>query len=162
MRSKTFHLHLRRRQLDQKLTSPTKPAEMPSFKRGFIREIREALGISSTQLARLVGVSQPAIVKLEKGERDGTVALNTLSKVAEALDCKLVYALVPNNSLDDILLARARVVAASVMEKLAQTDSAISPVVDNTQLIEGIATEMVRNLDKRLWDGGNESRHTRK
>lgn len=161
MRSKTFHLHLRRRQLDQKLTSPTKLAEMPSFKRGFIREIREALGISSTQLARLVGVSQPAIVKLEKGERDGTVALNTLSKVAEALDCKLVYALVPNSSLDDILLARARVVAASVMEKLAQTDSAI-PVVDNTQLIEGIATEMVRNLDKRLWDGGNASRHTRK
>lgn len=153
MRSKTFHLHLRRRQLDQKLTSPTKLAEMPSFKRGFVREIREALGISSTQLARLVGVSQPAIVKLEKGERDGTVSLNTLAKVAEALDCKLVYALVPKSSLDDILLARAREVAAGIMEKISVADTNALPVVEkNSQLIEGIASEMVRNLDKRLWD----------
>lgn len=157
MRSKTFHLHLRRRQLDQKLTSPTKLAEMPAFKRGFVREIREALGISSTQLARLVGVSQPAIVKLEKGERDGTVSLNTLARVAEALDCKLVYALVPKSSLDDILLARAREVAAGIIEKISLAESN-APVAENSQLIEGIASEMVRNLDKRLWDDRNEAK----
>lgn len=161
MRSKTFHLHLRRRQLDQKLSSPTKLAEAPTFKRGFVREIREALGISSTQLARLVGVSQPAIVKLEKGERDGTVSLNTLAKVAEALDCKLVYALVPNSSLDDILQARAREVAAGIMEKISLADGA-EPVGENVQLIDGIASEMVRNLDKRLWDDRGEVSRTRK
>jgi len=161
VRSKTFHLHLRRRQLDQKLSSPTKLAEAPTFKRGFVREIREALGISSTQLARLVGVSQPAIVKLEKGERDGTVSLNTLAKVAEALDCKLVYALVPNSSLDDILQARAREVAAGIMEKISLADGA-EPVGENVQLIDGIASEMVRNLDKRLWDDRGEVSRTRK
>ncbi len=161
MRSKTFHLHLRRRQLDQKLTSPTRLGETPAFKRGFVREIREALGISSTQLARLVGVSQPAIVKLEKGERDGTVSLNTLAKVAEALDCKLVYALVPKSSLDDILLARAREVAAGIIEKISLADAS-APAADNSHLIEGIASEMVRNLDKRLWDDRNEPKQTSK
>jgi len=151
VRSKIFHLHLRRRQLDQKLNSPTRLADAPTFKRGFVREIREALGISSTQLARLVGVSQPAIVKLEKGERDGTVSLNTLAKAAEALDCKLVYALVPKSSLDDILQTRARNVASEIMEKIALADST-TPSDEQLQLIEGIAGEMVRNLDRRLWD----------
>lgn len=63
---------------------------------GWIRTIRESLGLSTTQTAERLGVSQPRIIALERGELKGSLTLQTIRKVATALDCTLVYALVPN------------------------------------------------------------------
>ena len=63
--------------------------------RGWIKAIRAGLGMSSEQLAKRLGVRQPSVVSLEQSEAKGTIALATLRRVAEALDCTLVYALVP-------------------------------------------------------------------
>lgn len=76
--------------------------------RGWIRAIREALGMTTAHLAQRVGVSQPSIVGLERSEEKGTIALATLRRVAEALDCTLVYAFVPNKPLETTIRARAR------------------------------------------------------
>lgn len=73
----------------------------------WIRIIREALGMTTAQLARRVGVSQPRITAIEKAEADDTITLKTLRRVAEALDCKLVYTLVPNQPLEATVRARA-------------------------------------------------------
>lgn len=56
-----------------------------------VRELREAAGLSQRDLARAVGTSQPAIVRLELG--GGMPRLDTLERVADALGAELVVAL---------------------------------------------------------------------
>ena len=75
--------------------------------RGWLRAIRDALGLTTKQLARRLGVSQPRVVALEKGEIEETVTLASLRRAAEALDCRLIYALVPDRPLVDTLRERA-------------------------------------------------------
>src|ERR1700732_4935282 len=76
--------------------------------RGWIKALREALGMSTAQLAKRRGIKQPSLVALEQSEEKGTIELATLRRVAQALDCTLVYALVPNKSLEATVRARAR------------------------------------------------------
>src|SRR5271155_774664 len=76
--------------------------------RGWISAIRTGLGMSSAQLARRLGIKQPSVIALEQSEAKGTIELATLRRVAAALDCTLVYALVPNRPLESIVRDRAR------------------------------------------------------
>ena len=68
--------------------------------RGWIKAVREALGMTTAQLAKRLGMKQPSVVAIEQSEAKGTIELATLRRVAEALDCTLVYALVPNKPLE--------------------------------------------------------------
>ena len=79
--------------------------------RGWIKAIREALGMTTTQLAKRLGIRQPSVVALEQSEVRGTIELATLRRVAEALDSTLVYALIPNNPLEATIRERARAFA---------------------------------------------------
>lgn len=97
-----------RKQLDQKL-APLR--DQPAFARpakGWVRAIRDALGMTGRQLADRLGIKQPTLVALEQGEVNGTITMGRLKELAEALDCTLVYALVPNRSLQQIVEERAR------------------------------------------------------
>jgi predicted DNA-binding mobile mystery protein A len=76
--------------------------------KGWIRAVREALGMTAEQLGRRLGVKQPSVIQLEQSEAKGSIELATLRRVAEALDCTLVYAFVPKKSLEETLRARAR------------------------------------------------------
>src|SRR5258708_3266885 len=76
--------------------------------RGWIKAIREALGMSTAQLAKRLRIKQPSVIALEKSEAKGTIELATLRRVAEALDCTLVYALVPKKPLESVVRGRAR------------------------------------------------------
>lgn len=76
--------------------------------KGWIRAIREALGMTAEQLAKRVGVKQPTLHRLEQSEVKGSIELATLRRVAAALDCTLVYALVPKQSLEETVRAHAR------------------------------------------------------
>ena len=76
--------------------------------RGWIKAVREALGMTTVQLANRLGVKQPSVVAIEQSEAKGSIELATLRRVAEALDCTLVYALVPNKTLEATVRDRAR------------------------------------------------------
>jgi predicted DNA-binding mobile mystery protein A len=76
--------------------------------RGWIKAIREALGMTTAQLAKRLGVKQPSVVAIEQSEVKGAIELATLRRAAQALDCTLVYALVPNKPLEAGLRDRAR------------------------------------------------------
>ena len=85
------------------------PSAVPP--RGWIRSIRETLGMPRAELARRAHVSGAAIANLERSEAAGSIQLDSLRRVAEALDCVLVYALVPNSSLEETVEQRARTIA---------------------------------------------------
>ena len=79
--------------------------------RGWVKGIREALGMTTAQLANRLGVKQPSVVAIEQSEAKGAIELATLRRAAEALDCTLVYALVPNKPLETTIRERARAFA---------------------------------------------------
>lgn len=78
---------------------------------GWVRALREALGMTASQLGERMGISESAVVRLEHSERDYRSGLETLRRAATALDAELVYALVPRRPLEEMVRERAREVA---------------------------------------------------
>lgn len=120
--------------------------------RGWIKAIREALGMTTKQLANRLGVTQPAVVQLEKSEVKGNIELATLRRVAEALDCSVVYALVPNRSLEGIIRERARAFERRrrnpIEHSMRLEDQSVKPKNNEVRL-----DEVVRETNPRLfWD----------
>src|SRR4051812_24912152 len=100
-----------RERLDERL-APLKPADrFRAPPKGWVRAIRDALGMTGVQFARRLRVRPPSVASLEVSEASGAIQLNTLRRAAEALDCTLVYALVPNDSLEGAIRTRARKIA---------------------------------------------------
>ncbi|WP_459177427.1 mobile mystery protein A [Ewingella americana] len=86
---------LKIKQVDSLLKGIKPARRFKSPKKGWIQLLRTSLGMSTRVLGERCGLSQSRISLIEKGEVDGTITLNTLEKVAEGLDCELVYFLVP-------------------------------------------------------------------
>ncbi len=106
-----------RKRLDERL-APLKPASrFLAPPKGWVRAIRDALGMSAAQLAKRVGVRPQSVSDIERSEANGTVQLNTLRRFAEALDCTVVYALVPNSSLEGLVQDRAREIARKLLAR---------------------------------------------
>ncbi len=148
------HKLIIRQQLDKNLAG-LKAANTQVPIKGWIRAIREALGMSGRQLAQRLKVSQPRIPRLEQDELTGSVTIKTMQQVAEALDCTFVYALVPRTSLEDTLRDQARMVAQERSERVAHSmlleDQSLSAEEQHTSL-EAAIDELVREMPKELWD----------
>ncbi len=97
-----------RAHLDQRFAEIGSPTRFAAPGRGWIRAIREAFGMTSAQLAKRLNIKQPSVVAIEQSEARGTIELATLRRAAAALDCTLVYALVPNHQLEETIRERAR------------------------------------------------------
>ena len=67
---------------------------------GWLRAIRQALGMTRDDLAGRLGVTSSTVVRIEASEQRETIQLDTLRRAAAALDCELVYALVPRQPLE--------------------------------------------------------------
>ena len=120
--------------------------------RGWIKAIRQALGMSTAQLAKRLGIKQPSVVAIEQSEAKGTIELATLRRVAEALDCTLVYALIPNQPLEAIVRDRARMFARRRREPIEHSmlleDQNVKP-----RDAEASLDEILRETNPRLfWD----------
>jgi predicted DNA-binding mobile mystery protein A len=89
--------------------------------KGWIAAIRTALGISSTALAKRLKVGHSTILEYEKGEVSGSITLQTLGRVADALDAELIVALVPRKSVAATLRARAESIAGEEMRAVIHT-----------------------------------------
>ncbi len=117
-----------RKSLDAKFLDGSLGALAARPARGWIRAIRDALGMSSRQLATRMGQSQPAVSQLEHSEVDDRITLATLRRAADALECDLVYALVPRTTLDDTVRRRARSLARRDVAVRRPDDEARSTV----------------------------------
>lgn len=146
---------LQRRQLDQKL-APLRESELSAVPRGgWTKAIRTALGMRAASLGRRIGVSQSAISQLESGEEQETITLASLRKLAEGLECDLVYALVPRGSLDEIMrrqaTRRARSIVDSVSTSMDLEDQGV-PEEEIEEQVEALARELLAKPGAGLWD----------
>ena len=141
-----------RSQLDERFRELGSAKRYTPPVRGWIKALREALGMSTAQLAKRLGIRQPSLGSLEQSEAKGTIELATLRRVAEALDCTLVYALMPNKPLETTLRDRARSFArrrrAPVEHSMLLEDQKVMAKDAEARL-----DEIVRETNPRLfWD----------
>jgi predicted DNA-binding mobile mystery protein A len=111
--------------------------------------------MTTAQLGKRLGVSQPRIVELEQSEVSGRVTLNTLQRAAEALGCRLVYALVPDRPLSDTVRERAELVATRQVNAVAQSMRLEDQEVTDREVAKELQRQQVERLLRRparLWD----------
>jgi predicted DNA-binding mobile mystery protein A len=143
------------RHLDQRFKALRPLARSPRPPKGWLRAVRNALGMTSAQLAQRLGVSQPRIIELEKSEASGTVTLNTLQRAAEALGCRLVYALIPEKPLEETVLERVNQLAQRQLTAVQQTMRLEDQSVRSKKANDEVRRQFVEVLLKhpaRLWD----------
>jgi predicted DNA-binding mobile mystery protein A len=142
-----------RQRLDERL-NPLKPIErFRAPPKGWVRATRDALGMTGVQFARRLGVRPQSVESLEASEAIGTVQLNTLRRAAEALGCSLVYAIVPDSSLEAIVRTRARETALRDLGRVAHTMRLEAQETDDADLearVEAYIRDHVKERD--LWN----------
>jgi predicted DNA-binding mobile mystery protein A len=110
-----------RQRLDERLLALKPEERFRAPPKGWVRAIRDAVGMTGVQFAKRLGIRPQSVEALEKSEANGSIQLKTLRRAAEALDCTLVYALVPNTSLEGAVRERARKIAKRDLDRVAHT-----------------------------------------
>ena len=145
---------LARKNLDRRLAALRLDDALPP-PGGWIRAVREAIGMTAAQLARRMGVVQSRVSMLEKAERAGTPSLKSLRHAAEAMDCVLVYAIVPRTSLDRIVRDQAARKADAALARHHHTMRLENQALDPADLAEErerLLANILAGPPRRLWE----------
>ena len=143
------------RHLDKRFTVLRRLTQSPRPPKGWLRAVRDALGMTTAQFGRRLGVSQPRIIELEKSEVSGSVTLNTLQRAAEVLGCRLVYTLIPEKPLAETVRERAELIAERQLKAVEQTMRLENQSVKNATAAKDLRRQFVEELLRRparLWD----------
>lgn len=141
-----------RSRLDAKFDSFRPVDRFAGPPKGWIRGVRDALGMSLRQLGERLGMSAPAVKSLEESEANSTITLKSLRRVAEALDCVVIYALVPKTSLTAMVDQRAREIALRALGRVSH-----SMALENQEVNRDLEARIQRYIasavtDRNLWD----------
>jgi len=113
--------------------------------------------MSTRQLAERVGVDQSNITRLEEREPSGNITLERLARVAKAMNCRLIYAIVPDDrfsDLDAIVNERARVLAQQLVRRTEHSmrlEKQGAHDDDLTKDVDHLANELKSKMDSRIW-----------
>lgn len=137
-------------QLDERL-----PAKIRIPACGWVRTIRQALGMSLKQLAKKIEVDESTLSRLEKNESEGKVTLNSLKKMADGMDCDVVYTLIPREkSFQKMVLKQAMKYVRNKGMKVGQSMILEEQQVDRVKLEESYekdAKSLAEKVDSVIW-----------
>lgn len=146
---------LTRMQLTDTLRGFPSPDRATPPRGGWVRAIREALGMTQAQLGERVHISRQSVQDLEKAEAERRITLDSLDRLAQAMGCRVVYALVPENgSLDDLRTRRANAVADALLKP---TDHSMKLEAQGVSKSERerqrklLAEALLRDSPRKLW-----------
>ena len=146
-----------RRQLDKRLNLLRDSYAITRPPRGWIKAIREALGMTTAQLARRIGVSQPRVVAIEKAEKNASITLDSLERAARALDCQVVYALIPRKPLNDLVEERVRIVAEKRLQSIQHSMALEAQSIDKSdeeEQLKRLSERLMKKAGSELWEDG--------
>ncbi len=110
-----------RRILDERLKSMPPLSSFQPPQDGWIRSIRESLGMSAADLGQRIGIARQSVLTLEKSEVEGKAQLDSLRKAASALDCAFVYAFIPHSSLEEFVQRQIKTIVTEKMKKVSHS-----------------------------------------
>ena len=117
---------------------------------GWLKTIREFLGMTTTQLAKRLEISQPRIVAMEKNERN--VKLSTMERIADTLNCDFSYAFIPRENIDDIIYNQAKKKAQKILNKVNKNMGLENQLAKTNDLLKDIIEELLNGNIARVWD----------
>lgn len=122
---------------------------------GWLRSTRKALSMSGAQLARRMDITRGAISNVEKAELDGGVTIKTMQQIAAAMNCRFVYAIVPEEDIERIIDRRARERARELVKKvsiqMAFENQALSREMQEAEITR-VAKELLEKRTSELWN----------
>jgi predicted DNA-binding mobile mystery protein A len=136
-----------------RVASDLKRVAMP--KEGWIKTIRKALGLSGAQLARKMGKTRAAISNMEKAELSGGVTLAAMQQIAESLDCRFVYAIVPSGQVEDIIAKQAQKKAEALVNTANYQMALEAQSLDKDKIVyevERLKQSFIRDLPADFWN----------
>jgi predicted DNA-binding mobile mystery protein A len=127
---------------------------MPSSE-GWLKTVRKALGMSGSQLADRLGVTKGRVSQAESAELSGSATLKSMQNMAQAMDCRFVYAVIPEKEIENLIKDRA-VLKAKEQIKAASTQMALeAQALNDEQLtfeIDRLASEIIKKMPSDLWN----------
>lgn len=144
-----------RRQIDNRFNTLGNLDAFARPPRGWVKAIREALGMTAAQLGKRLGVSQQRALTLEKAEASGALTLESLERAAQALDCRLVYALVPRKPLAALVADRAARRAGNQLRSTGHSMVLEAQGVDRADeeaQRERLTRQLIDSAGSALWD----------
>jgi len=140
--------------LDRRLAA-LKPVEQYTPPRsGWIRAVRDALGMTAADLGARLGIDGASIRSYEDTETTGGIRLSSLHRAADAMDCTLVYAFIPRSSLEQTVLRQARTVLEEQMKRVRQTMTLEAQESDTPPSASDAELQAVIDSG-RLWSRGD-------
>lgn len=152
---------LRLRQMDESLRPWIGLSNNAVPQGGWIKSIRQALGMSAAQLGNRMGLSRQGVADLERREARQAVTLAALEKAARAMNAKLVYAIVPHESLAETVRAQAQAVAGKQLDRVAHTMRLEAQDVAREEYAIQLAEstgQLLANWSRHIWDEEDSSR----
>lgn len=150
-RKSTGALELQRKQLDARLTN------LPSLeppRGGWIRTIRQSLGMTMRQMGSRLKISAQGVRDIEQRERSETITVAKLRQAAQALNCELRFVLIPRQSLETTIRKQAAIKAQEERNRLIHTmrleaqSEGVEQALNESKAIERWLSERAA----RLWD----------
>jgi len=144
-----------REQYSQIVNSAIAVLNIRQPKEGWIKTVRMALGMSGTQLANRLRNTRTITPYLERSELEGGITIRKMQQVAEAMDCKFVYAIVPEESVESLVnqqaFKKAQALTSQASVHMMLEDQALTEeqLAIETQRLKG---QMLKNMDRTFWD----------
>ncbi|MDR0428227.1 MAG: mobile mystery protein A [Dysgonamonadaceae bacterium] len=144
-----------RLQLDKQLNSIKCALNLTRPVYGWIKTLRNALGMTSHQFAKKMGVTQARVSAIEKGEIEDSLTLNTMKEAAAALNCRFIYFLLPEKNLEETVKNQAVRFAKRNTESLSHSMNLENQGImseDLDDFIEIQTEEILRKNSNKIWD----------
>lgn len=136
-------------QISKRVEELRKSKDKASIRGGWIKYMRSALGLTLSELSERVGISAPTIAQSERREAEGKVTISTLKKIAEAMDCELVYSFIPKKEIRELILDKAR---EKARKSLMSADLHMKL---EDQKVDGGMEERIERLARKLIEQGD-------
>ena len=143
-------------QLDRKFSSLKNLNDLNAPAKGWVYSIRTALKMSLRQLGSKLGISAQSVKEIEQREADGSITLKSLREAADALEMKVVYAIIPkDDSIENMIEKRANKIAREIVLQTSNTMMLEDQENSNERIEKAIkekAEEIKIKMPKYLWD----------
>jgi predicted DNA-binding mobile mystery protein A len=143
------------RQQYRRIVDDAASAALKTPSEGWLRTVRKALGLSGAQLARKMGVTRARVAQAESAELSGGITLKSMQATAEAMGCRFIYAIVPPERIEDLIIAQARKKATALVDIASQHMALESPALSEEKIaqeIERLTREIAQEMPPDLWN----------
>ena len=143
-------------QLEQKLEPFQNADKVLVPDKGWINTIRISLNMTMAQLGSKLNITRQGVKKIEESEAKGSISINSMREIGNAIDLKFVYGFVPKDgTIDNLINLKAQKLARKIVLRTNQNmkleDQGISEEKINQSILD-LAADIKREMRKSLWD----------